>query len=478
MITFPTAARPLPAPLPAPAAFTPAPAGALADSSLVTLDGPPPADVVYARPSPLTVEPLALWSGPHADSISARMLSNGTPSAGTLADRWRGLGSALLEHLAAGGGAFRQTLALPDVSATEAADAPTPAVLDGVDDFAATLTLKIQTRSGQTVSLSIAVNDGLHGGPRGLQVQAASSGPLTEADGAALASLASGLERALEGLGQAEPRLELEGLLAPDAGRAFAGLELRLDNPDTQANGAPQTLQLKVQGDRRSLAMTGLGGTMTLDSAAGAPDTTDALQRQAAIERTLAQIDAAGDRGHADARMLAAFKAGFSQLQAPPPPEAAAPAVVDEGARKTESLKSGLADFEASFSADSARTNRLGMLAEQGHMAYRIGQQTLVQPRGAAGGERIEQVLSESTQAVYRRTRTLALDLKSGNFDETTVQDRRTVHTLIETDGSTVLRALRRSDEQQHLHFASLQAHRVIARHDTPLQRSAVERLA
>lgn len=445
--------------------------------SRVTLEGGAPADGLYTRPRVAPFELQSLWSSAHDDSLSAWMLACSGAGARTLADRWRGLGGALLQHLAAGGEAWRQTWAQVAPPATDAAaDVPGEAALEGVAAGAVTLDLKLQTRSGQTISLAIAVNDGQHGGTRGLQVEVSASGALGEVEREALATLAGGLDQALDGLGQREAKLDLSGLLSGGAAAVFPSLELAFEDPNADPASGLQSLRLQVQGERRSLALTGIGGRMDLSvDAASTAACTTAGRRGAAVEQWLAQVGAAGQRGHADARMLDAFKQGFRQLQAPPPDAPASPR--DDLAGETGALQSGLADFDASFSADSRRCNRFGGTAEQGHMDYHAGQLTRTRRRGDGDGETLEQTQSEATSAVYRRTRTLMLDLEGGDYDETTIEDRRTQRTLIETDGHRVLRALRKTDEQRLLRFASLEDHHVVARRDTPQQRSVLERL-
>jgi hypothetical protein len=438
-------------------------------------DGP------YARPRGLTGAALNRESTAPAAAVEQLMRGNSGPEARTLADHWRGLGGALLHQLAATGQAYRQTLAQLTAPVAEAAsDDGTPPVppVGGMTANATTLNLRIQTESGRTISMAIAVDTKADEGTQGLQVMVESSGELTDTERGALEALAEGLDSALEALGQGQAQLDLSGLLSSDTASAFTSLDLTFTDPkaNPDATGAMQAVALHVDGSRKSLALKGAGGEMnvTVDSA-GPAGTHPAAQRRAAIDRTLSQIDAAGEQGHADRRMLGAFKQGFSQLQA----SAVAPPASPRGAlgERTAALQSGLADFEASFSADSRRTNRFGKPTELGHMDYRITQNTTSRRNGAVGGLTIAQVHSESISAVLRRTRTLQLDLEGGNYDETRIQDRKAVSTLIETRGDAIVRALRKTDEQGLLRSASLENHRVTVQRQTPSQRSEIERL-
>lgn len=470
----------------------------------VTLGGAAASELVYTKPSPKAPQALRLWAGNTRDEISGLMARNSASTgAATLAERWRGLGGALLARLAESQAPYKQTLAegpaIPGAEAsatagTEAAADPEALrqqALSGVATQAATVAFKVQTRSGQTLELSIAVNDGSQGGTRGLEVQLKSTGPLDQAEQAALADLSDGLDRALEGLGREPPKLDLAGLTHLDS-RAFTSLELKVEDPRGQrsdaAPGALGSFVLQLGADRKSLSMKSGQGELALSVDAASPLAQGgAAQRRSAIDRVLKQIDAAAERGHADEQLAALFKDGFRQLQAPPAePQPAAPERPDRLSSaaassplkdQVDALRSGLADFEASFSGASAKLNRYGGIKEQGHAAYALSQQSRSKPRTAGGGETITETLSEKLSASYLRTRTLLLDPGGGNYDATRVQDEKTVTTHIETARNQVERALRKTDEQSRLSFDSLEKHRVIAHHETPQSRSFVERL-
>lgn len=480
-------------------------AGLLPDShpsTRVTLGGAAANELVYAKPSPKAPQALRLWAGDARDEISGLMARNSaSPGAATLAERWRGLGGALLARLAESQAPYKQTLAeglaMPGAEAsattgTEAAtdpDALRQLALSGVATQAATVELKLQTRSGQTVELSIAVNDGSQGGTRGLQVQLKSTGQLDGAEQAALADLSEGLDRALDGLGRNPPKLDLGRLMSVDS-RAFTSLDLKVEDsrglrPDAEPGSLGSfSLQLGAQG--RSLSMKDGQGELSISvDAAAPPGPGGAAQRRSAIDRMLRQIDAAAERGHADEQLAARFKDGFRQLQAPPaaPPNSGAetrdgpaPAPGTPLQDKVDSLRSGLADFEASFSGVSSRKNRYGGIKEQGQAAYTASQRSSSKP-GAGGGEALTEVRSEKLSASYLRSRTLLLDPGGGNYDATQVQDEKTVTTLIETARNRVERALRKTDEHRWLSFDSLENQRVTAHHETPEARSFVERL-
>ena len=236
-----------------------APASAAVPSTVLQLTQADSASVVYARP-PAALEPVPAfarsWATEPRDTLSALMQRNTTAGTDSLAARWRGLGGALLTRLAQQPGDYRQTLVLhaDGVAATDA--------LVSARDRAVTAQLRVQTRSGAQVELSIAVNRGAHQVLGGLQVEMRSTGALTDAERQALGALASGLDQALQGLGQADaPRLDLAGLLAYDK-RQLARLELTVRSPDAADPLAALSLQANAR--ETSIRLQGSAGNLAL----------------------------------------------------------------------------------------------------------------------------------------------------------------------------------------------------------------------
>jgi hypothetical protein len=473
-----------------PAAQRPAAAAPAGASAHVTLGGTASGGIAYGALRAVNVAPARFWSAAHDNAVGELMLRNSGPGETTLADRWRGLGGALLQQLAATGTGTTQTLAevMPaaadDAAAVEGAPDPVAAAaeleaqaLSDVATNAVTVRLTVTTRSGRSVDLEIAVNDGMHGGTRGLKVEVGSSGALSDAERDALAALAGALDPALEGLGQAVPQVDLSRLSEFDGAGELAGLELAIENPNMHVGrGALRSFSLQLDGERKALSLKRTDSEMSLSVANSAAGAVDGAQRRSAIDRMLAQIDAAAERSHADAVTTGLFKDAFRQLQAPPP-EAAAAAPERDLASQVQALQSGLADFEARFSGRSEKTNRLGGLIEQATTDYRIGQATASVAQPATGGQSVKQVQTEASDAQIQKTRTLLLDVSSGNYDETNIQDRKTVTTLIDTSRTAVVRALRKTEEQRLLAFTSLERQRAVEHRESPLSRSFVERL-
>ena len=518
-------------------------ASASSATTRVTLDAVADSDLVYAKPKAPGFGPQRFWANARDDSLSELMTRNSGKDAVTLSDRWRGLGGGLLKQLADTGTAYKQTLAdyVPGADVAGAVESNDPAAtaaaaaalqeqaLGGVSTNAAEVSLKIQTRSGHTVELKIGVNAGDQGGTRGLQVEVQSSGALSSAERQALAALSDGLDQALEGLGEGAPTLDLSGLTGFDRGGVLTELDLKIENPNAPPDlpGKMQAFSLHLGTDAKSVSLRTTSGEMNLDVDATPPKgAANNGQRWSAIDQLLKQIDAAADRGHADAAMTKAFKDAFQQLQAPPVDEAPSSAVgaakavakddgkpiaitpgtgpdavaaanaallaksgdpdevapvtptMSDGLRsQVQSLQSGLADFKAGFSADSQRTSRIGSIKESGHADYKISQTTTDRPNTTTGGRSVAQSQTETLDASFQKSRTFTLDRDAGNYDAYTVQDSKTVTTLIDTVKDSVSRAMRKTDEQRQKTFTQIENFKPTAHNEWPSQRSFTERL-
>nr|WP_269838244.1 hypothetical protein [Paucibacter sp. M5-1]MCZ7880219.1 hypothetical protein [Paucibacter sp. M5-1] len=451
-------------------------------STRVTLDAAAAATVVYAKPRAVDEAPFATtrsWASPQQDAISSLMARNG--SAGGLAGRWSGLGGALLSHLASTQSDYRQTLVddsappAADAMATDRTSALAAPALDGAD--AAQVSLKIRTLSGQTVALKIATSE--HEGRSGLQVEIGSSGPLSKAEREALARLAEGLDKALDGLGQAGAlKLDLAGLMDYDSS-ALTSVDLRVSNP--KPSQALASFALHLGTDRKTLALAGKAGEIAVDLDMNTPvGRGSAQQRQSAIQQHLQQFDAAAQRSRADAALVALFKNAFTQLHAQPPSQVASRAEALSPAleRQVQPLLSGLMDFQASFGGDFERSNPAGAVTEAGRADYQLSQKTTLRRHGAADDRSITQTQSEKLDAHAKKSRTGGmLDTRSGNYDLNKIQDRNTVTTLIEATEGQLTRALKKTDQHQLHTYEKLVDHRVEERRDTPLDKNTLKRL-
>lgn len=527
-------------------AATQADTGAASPSTRLTLASLATNDVVYQRPqaagAPLPV-PTRAWASPQQDDISALMARNSNSVnhnrlGGSLADQWRGLGGALLSRFTTTESNYRQALAdcFPPEATEGAADAgaavdgapPTDApaaspidtqaldadALAGVKDEAVTVKLTIQTHSGQTVDLKLAVNPGADGKPRGIQVESTSSGPLSNAERKALAQLAEGFDQVLEGLGQKDKlKLDVARLMNYDRS-VLTGLDLTVNNPKEKQ--ALTSFSLQLDADQKKVAFTGAAGEMAFNLDAALPlGAGRALQRQAAIDEHLRSFDAAGKRGHADAKLLALFKSAFTQLHATPVEEEDGPDALPKPGiqaeartkpepkaalqtalqtapqaepkastlgpaleRQVQPLHSGLADFQASFSGDTQRLNDRGAVKEIGRADYQFSQKTTVKRTGGDGDLSITQTQSEKLEARYNRSLFGGmLDTRAGHYESHAVRDENTHTTSIDTARHRVARAVKQTDLHQLQTYEKLINHRPEEQRRTPLDQRTVQRL-
>lgn len=459
-------------------------------STVLTLAGEGADDVVYTKPKAVDARlnvPVRAWASQQQDAISALMVRNsGTGTVGSLADQWRGLGGALLSRFATTDSNYRQALVdhVPpqgsDGVVAERTEALDTQALSGVQNGAATVNLKVQTQSGQTVELKIAVNPGADDGSgRGIQVELASSSSLSSGEREALAKLAEGFDKVLDGLGQPDKlQLDLGGLMDYDSS-ALASLDLTVQNPNVDQ--ALSSFSLHLGADKKTVALKGSAGEIDLNLDKGMLlGPVNAQQRQSAITEHLRKFDAAADRGHADATLLALFKQAFSQLHATPPGEASSQAdgLSPALSRQVQTLQSGLEDFQANFRGSSERVNDRAAVHEKGWTGYEFSQKTTVKPAGGSAELAITQTQSEKLDAHYLRSRSGSmLDTSVGNYDIHKVRDSSTSTTQIETAKDKLSQATRSTEQHQLKSFEKLVNHRVQEQGSSPLDKRFVDQL-
>lgn len=458
---------------------------ALNEPTRVTLGRSAGAGAVYSDPR---ANPAAgrIWASPvkDSDTISTLMARNRGLASYTLADQWRGLGGALLTRFGKTGESYTQTLVdegsvatdnapaglTPEAQAGHAAEiqARQAAALANVATDAPAAALTIKTRSGQSVELKIAVSAGVNG-LVGMKVEVQGSGPMSDDERAAVQKLAEGLDRALEGLGRDDAvGLDLSGLMAYDRA-TLASVDLTVNNTSThQVLGS---FSLHLGDDKRTIALKGSDGEMRLNVDAKAPP--GGVPGQAALQRTLARLDAAGERGRANAALVEQMKAAFQHLQG----AAGAAGAAGSDDEAVASRLSGLADFDASFGGETWRSNRFGSHNEAGQVDYQLSQMTTTKPDGR-GGKSTAQTVSEQLSADYKKAPGDGmLDVATGNFTATQVRDRSTVTTRVDTAANGAIHVLRKTDEQQLKTVTDWVNHRAVNRQSWPAQRSWVERL-
>lgn len=437
-------------------------------STVLQLGRSEPPSTVYDRPT----GPTRSWASAPGDAISSLMQRNAASGTGSLASQWRGLGGALLTRLAEQGGDYRQTL-VQHASGVAASDA-----LASARDSAVTLQLRIRTQSGTTVELSIAVNRGSGTVQNGLQVDMRSNGALSDAERQALGALAEGFDKALAGLGRADaPQLDLSGLLAYDD-EQLSSLELTVRSP--QADDPLRSFSLQANAREKRIDMQGSAGDVSLRLDAAAPLAAAAEDvRQASIAQYLAQFDAAADRGHIGAELVAQLRQAFAQLHGANGDQAqpldGTPSAVQ---KQVAPLLNGLADFELRIEGESRKTNQNGYLTEVSQARYAVAQQTSVQRTGATGDITVTQTRSAVLQAqVLRALGEAEIDLKGGNYHRTDIDDESRGKTTVATVQGRIVRADAEQADRQLLTYAKLLNHRAVQTHSEPRERHQREDL-
>lgn len=396
-------------------------------------------DEAAAAYSPAQWSPTPLWERMASDPITSRIAANINGS--RLANRFDGLGAALLAHFKADGSDFSQALIeVPPASSSERV---------GESRFHAQaaneIGLTVTTRSGATVTVTLGSDEDR------LAVRiSVTDGELSESERAALVNLSGGFQKAIDGLTKVPPKLDIGELLAFDTQalssvNLHATVELR-DNTRL-------TVDVLADDRQRTVTATGATGTVKVDV-----DATDAAllgsagQREAALTKYLQQFDQAQRRGQGDAGLMALFKDAFGQVHGSLPSHAAAQAkrgftLGDMG------MMTGLADFSASVTETIKRPNPMRS-NEVDAFAYQVAQQTSVRGDGPLDRS-VRQHQESSLKASFHRSLSpdtaLLLDESrySQNYYYEQIDDKASSDmTLAYDKGLLVTASLTQSSEQ------------------------------
>lgn len=369
-----------------------------------------------------------------AKDLVTRTLTGNIPSPST-ANRFQGLGAALLQQLSEG-----DTSKISQSVIRSAADNVKNAAgleiaqnqLHGKADN--TITLTLQTKSGATITLNLTSSED------GLGVQAeVTGGELSDSEREALGSLASSFQGAIDGLTAEKPRLNLGALgqLDPDI---FSSVDLsaRLK----LADGEYQTLSFKADEKTKSVDMTGPTGNVQLSVKNNSAILGNAQQQAQAVKSYLEQFDAAQDRGNGDEDLMTLFKDAFSALQSTNK-SVASPAgsrVLNDVDR---SMLTGLADFSASLTQPTRYSNPMRS-NEADKFSFSASQSTEIKGSSAAN-RAVEQKQNTSLSASYHKSLypgvalALGTDAESQNYKYYQIDDQASSTTRFSYDKKGVL---------------------------------------
>ena len=300
--------------------------------------------VASSSPVYTITKPLLVWENVSNDLITSKIAGNLGNSASD--GGFSGLGAALLQRFTQSGGnysqsVFQQTSASQTDAATSLATLTRQSQLHGTAENQVSLSIK--TASGALVDITMGSdNDGL-----AVQVKV-SKGTLSDTERAALAKLADGFQKAIDGLTTEPPKLDLSGLTQFDTSV--------LSSVDLHANfGTASTLDFHADSNSRTVKSTGAAGTVAInvDMSKRATLGSESQQKQA-MTQYLKQFDSAGNRGNGDANLMTMFKDAFTALNSNTGPSAS----TQKSSGSTpiyfslngtdKNMLTGLADFTAS----------------------------------------------------------------------------------------------------------------------------------
>jgi hypothetical protein len=335
------------------------------------------------------VPPTQVWEQNSSDPITVLMATNFALPSYTSSLGFKGLGAALLDRFKTGTSDtdnFSQSIAQfapgaqPDAIRKSVAQTQLHTEADNQ------IKLTIKTASGAQVAVSLgSEQDGL-----AVQVQV-TDGTLTDADRDALSKLADAFQGAIDGLAKNPPQLDLTGLTKFDPAV--------LSSIDLHADVNSQALDFHADSTRRTVSSSGPIGELKLSVDLTNPAILgNAKQQASAIDRYLKQFDYERQRGHGDTTLMDMFKDAFSELNSNYP--ATAKQRADTLAPQTISLTqidhsviTGLADFSASVTQNSASSNPL-QPGEKDTFSYQLSQQSSVK-----GPNQLNRSITQTQQA-------------------------------------------------------------------------------
>lgn len=338
----------------------------------------------YSRPRISSAASLPIWKKNANDAISSQMAGNFFSR--SLTNRFKGLGSALLDMLKNGTSSFSQS-----VTRSSAGSAAISSSSQQTPPFPlADEKLVVKTKSGVEVTISLSNQDD-H-----LEVAMDSSGELSDAERAALGNLSAAFQDAIDGLSAKPPRLDLAGLTQYDP-TVLSSVDFH--SRITLDDQASQTLDFHADATTRTLNLDGPTGMLNVNVDMHDPSIWgSSKQRADAIDSYLKQFDQAASRGNADKSLMAMFKDAFTQMNssyaaASPQQQQLQlhPAITLADA--DHAMLTGLADFNASIGQVPKSPNPMH-LSELDTFSYQVSQSTTVK-----GTNQLNRSISQQQQS-------------------------------------------------------------------------------
>ena len=319
-------------------------------------------------------KPALVWERSSSDLMSSKLASNFSHSGN--AARFTGLGAALLERFTTDSSSYSQSV-MKQTSAQSTRSAANVAAQTQLHTKADNqISLSIKTASGALVDITLGSDDdGL-----GVQVNV-SKGTLSDADRKALAGLAEGFQKAIDGLTAQPPKLDLSGMTKFDTS-VLSSVDLHATLGTTNT----QTLDFHADANTRSVKSTGVAGTVdiSVDMSKRALLGTESQQKQA-LNSYLKQISSAGNR---DESLMNMFKDAFTALNcnygetATTYKSGGAEPVYFSLTKTDKNMMTGLADFTASVSQTPVDSTNPMRPDETDTFSYQVSQTSTITGTG------------------------------------------------------------------------------------------------
>lgn len=446
-------------------------------------------DLTYGSLGHIHVKPgqLQVWEQASDNAISNVMARNA--SGHTAQHRLAGLGAALLEHIGNNGASYRQTVV--NVGAPDSKQKIQARATDALNAIQGTPTerveLRIKTQSGTTVTLTIVDQSeaGLNG--TGISTEIQVDGNLTAAERKALAAMADGFEKAVQGLAAGEPQVDLTDWAKFDGG-VIASMELKTNIYGRDEHGLRYEklgAQFTADANTRDIRLNSKQGEirMSVDLHQPALWGNDA-KKSKAVRQYLNGIDQAAKRGNADESLVKMFKSTFVSLNATYGAQSAdrdlQGLATDSTAWDDEdkSWLTGLADFKTTLTATPQASNPRHSL-ELDRFSYTLSQSTTI--TGSEKSNRgLTQTQDSSLVAAYHRS---LVSSKKPMLDSTTASQNYfynqvddSAHTQVELGykKNALVAATLTKSLAQSLRTQKFENNKLTEGHVVPVQKSSV----
>ena len=355
--------------------------------------------------------------------------------------------------------------------------------LSSFSDRASKFQLKIKTRSGAEVNIQIRDGqDEARGLRSGLGVSVQTTGPLTDDERKSIAKLAEGFEAALQGIGANNPQINIAGLVN------FDSAQLSSVNFSYKPRGnmiTERSSSFDFYADDRKVRVAlksppGLpAGNFSIESDRSQPGLQgNPAQRQASVQRYLAQFETAVLKGKGSKDLLQQFKDSFAQINSEAPPSAVSrpPAIGTAPLPDSVSaLLTGLGDFQASINGDFNNSSSGNYATQAGNFDYRADQKTELRQGNAPGNGSITQTKNEKLAVrIISSNGDNRLDTSTGNYNVRLIEESSQTKLLLDYVRGNLTQAKQVREQDESEKFTMYENFKVVEQSDKPRATTSV----